>query len=86
MDAGNMPEYEKPGPPKGEAYGAAAVTQALSGFDFPASKQDLMNARGDREIEIEKGRSMKLRDLLQRVSKDNFDSMADVVSALRNVI
>lgn len=79
-------EYEKPGPARGEAYGAAAVTQALSGIDFPASKDDLISQRGDRDVEVEKGRSMKLRDLLQRLPQNNFNSMSDLVSSLRDVL
>ena len=38
--------YEKPGPPKGEAYGIAAV-----GTNFAEGKQDLLNKAGGKTIE-----------------------------------
>lgn len=72
--------YEKPGPPKGHAYGMAAVTQALEGTDFPASKQDLMNRAGDKDVEIEKGKPVKLRSILEKMPDRQYNSMADVVS------
>jgi hypothetical protein len=77
--------YEKPGPDKGEAYGMAAVTQALQGTQFPASKQDLINRAGNQEIAWTKGgRKMRLADLIRESPSDNFASMAQVVSAVAN--
>ena len=78
--------FETRGPEPGEAYGSAAVTQALGGVDFPASKDELISMRGDRDVQVEKGEHMKLREILQRLPQDNFDSMADLVSALRDVM
>ena len=57
--------YEKPGPPKGTAYGIAAVTQALEGVDFPASRSDLLRRAGSQEIEFYKGHPVRLRDILE---------------------
>ncbi len=74
--------YEKPGPPKGEAYGIASVTQALEGLDFPASKSDLLKKAGDKSIEWTKGHSLKLRDILQQLPDEQYPSMAQVVSAV----
>lgn len=75
--------YEKPGPPKGEAYGMAAVTKALQGLDFPANKQDVINRAGDQEIAWRKGgQKVKLADLIRQAPTDHFPSMAQVVSAV----
>lgn len=47
--------YEKPGPPKREAYGIAAVTQALQVVSFPATRPSLLSKAGDKSIEWEQG-------------------------------
>ncbi len=78
--------YEKPGPPKGEAYGIAAVTQALEGTEFPASKQDLLNKAGNKTIEWEKGHEIKLRDIIQEAPAKEYPSMANVVSAVSDAV
>lgn len=75
--------YEKPGVPKGEAYGIAAVTQALEGVDFPASKQDLLNrVKGHEEIHWTKDKTVNLRTIFMRTDMDQFESMAGVVHAV----
>jgi hypothetical protein len=71
--------YDKPGPAKGEAFGIAAITQALSGVDFPASKDDLLRRAGNKEIEYRKGQPVSLRDILEDLDMDEFPSMANVV-------
>lgn len=70
----------KPGPEKGEAYGAAALTQALKGVDFPISRMDLINQVGDRQIEVEKGKPMMMRDVLMACPHDMYNSPVDVVT------
>lgn len=81
-----MPEYEKPGPAKGEAYGIAAVTQALQGLDFPCSKQDLLSKAGDREIEYRKGEPVRLGEILKGTEVDTFHSMSEVVSQVSDAL
>lgn len=72
--------YEKPGPPKGEGYGMAAVTQALEGVDFPASKEDLLaRVRGNEEVHWSKEKTINLRTIFNRMDQDEFESMAGVV-------
>lgn len=78
--------YEKPGPPKGEAYGIAAVTQALQGTDFPVGKDDLLRKAGDKSIEWTKGHSIRLRDVLEEAPVDDYPSMANVVSTVSDVM
>ncbi|OGH96936.1 MAG: hypothetical protein A2104_08265 [Candidatus Melainabacteria bacterium GWF2_32_7] len=70
------------GPAPGNAYGAAAVTQAIRGADFPMSKQDLINRYGDKDIEWTKGNPRKLRDLLIDLPSETFNSPADLEHAL----
>lgn len=75
--------YEKPGPAKGEAYGIAAVTQALEGLDFPASRRDLLaKLKGNEQIHWTKERSVNLRELIDNVDEDRFESMAQIVSLI----
>lgn len=81
----DMP-YDKPGPPKGEAYGIAAVTQALHGLDFPASKQALLERAGDQRIEYRKGEQVSLRQLIDDIDKDSFESMSGVVSCISDAL
>lgn len=84
-DYRGMP-YEKPGPPKGEAYGIAAVTKALHGLDFPASKQALLERAGNQTIEYRKGEQVSLRKLIDDIDKDSFESMAGIVSCISDAL
>jgi len=75
--------YEKPGVPKGEAYGIAAVTQALEGLDFPAKKDDILNrVKGHEQIHWTKDKTVNLRTIFMRTTQDEFESMAGVVHAV----
>ena len=76
--------YEKPGVPKGEAYGIAAVTQALEGLDFPASKQKVLEKvkAGHDEIPWTKDKSVNLRTIFNRIDTDEFESMAGIVQVV----
>lgn len=76
------PRGEKPGPPKGHAYGIAAVTQALQGLEFPASKQDVLRQAGSQKIEYRKGQSLDLGPVLEKAPAKEFPSMAQVVQAV----
>ena len=78
----NRGPYEKPGPDKGEAYGVAAVTQALAGIDFPAKKSDLLAQAGHKKIEYHKGHPVELRRLIHDFPNEEFPTMAEVVEAV----
>lgn len=83
--AENERDDEKPGPAKGEAYGMAAVTQALEGLDFPASKQDVIKkakSGGHDEVSWTKDQKIRISELIQEAPEDNFESMAGVVHAV----
>jgi hypothetical protein len=74
---------EHRGPDKGEAYGVAAVTQALAGIDFPASKEDILQqAQGHEEIHWTKDTTVDLRSLLEQSDQDRFDSMSELVEVI----
>ncbi|WP_066375412.1 MULTISPECIES: DUF2795 domain-containing protein [unclassified Anabaena] len=74
---------EHRGPDKGEAYGVAAVTQALSGIDFPASKDEILQqAKGHEEIHWTKEKTIDLKTLLDQTGRDRFDSMPELVEVI----
>jgi hypothetical protein len=73
------------GPAKGFAFGIASVTQALEGVSFPISKQDLIRQHGRSEIHFTKDSAESLGDILKRVPKDEFLSVADLASAVSDV-
>lgn len=72
----------KRGPEKGEAYGAAAITHALADVDFPKSKKELINQYGNEEIEFKKGEPCKLREVLQDLPDQTYNSPADLEHAI----
>jgi hypothetical protein len=78
--------YDKPGPPEGTAFGIAAITQALKGTDFPATKDDLLHTAGSQTIEYRKGEPVKLRDVIDELDVEDFPSMANVVEAVSDAL
>ena len=74
------------GPEPGHAYGAAAVTNAIKGAHFPMSKNDIIQKYGDKEIELHKGHSVKLKDVLSNVTDETFNSPVDLEKAIANKI
>ena len=78
--------YDKPGPPKGTAFGIAAVTQALEGVDFPATKADLLKRAGNQEIEYRKGQPVSLRRILEDCEDEEFPSMSNVIQAVSGAL
>ena len=78
--------YNKPGPAKGEAYGIAAVTQALDGLHFPASKEQVLERAGSQQIEYRKGQQVDLRPIIEDAPADEFPSMAQVVQAVSEAL
>jgi hypothetical protein len=74
------------GPGKGQAYGVASVTMAMEGVDFPAQKQDLIDEYGDEQINWTKDNPMRLRDILQKVNQNEFNSMSDLTAAVGQAV
>jgi hypothetical protein len=78
--------YDKPGPPKGTAYGIAAVTQALEGLEFPATKEDVLHRAGHQKIHYRKDQEVDLRRIIQDCDVDEFPSMAQIVQAVSDAL
>ncbi|EKE03193.1 MAG: hypothetical protein ACD_20C00234G0015 [uncultured bacterium] len=68
------------------AYGAASITKAIKGADFPCSKQDLINSYGDKEVEYTKGNPQKLRNILNELPSDSYNSPADLEHDVHEVM
>ena len=74
------------GPEPGHAYGAAAIAQAIKGTDFPISRNDLIKRYGDKEVQITKGNSQKLKDILEEIPNETFNSPIDLEKAIADLI
>lgn len=85
-EKGTKQSHNKPGPPEGTAFGIAAITQALSGLEFPAKKQDLLDKAGHQEIEYRKGQPVSLRQLVDDLEEQEFPSMANVIQAMSDAL
>jgi len=70
------------GPAKGFAFGVASVTQALEGISFPISKQELLRQHGKVTIHWTKDSTENLGELLKAIPQDEFQSVAEVASAV----
>ncbi len=83
MTSASQKGHEHRGPEKGEAYGAAAVTQALEGVDFPISKKDLLkHIKGHETIHWKKDKTLSLRSLIEQTGRDRFENMRELVEAI----
>lgn len=78
--------YDKPGPPKGTAFGIAAITQALEGLDFPVSKQELLAKAGHQRIEYRKDQPVELRPILEDLEDTEFPAISNVVQAISEAL
>lgn len=66
--------------------GVGTVLDAVEGCAFPVSKQELMDTRGDQEIELLAGSREKLRVILLRTDEDEFLSVTDLVQKIQRVV
>lgn len=66
--------------------GVSTVLDAVEGCAFPVSKQELMDTRGDKEIELLAGSREKLRVILLRTDEDEFLSVTDLVQKIQRVV
>jgi len=64
-------------------YGAAAIAQCFKDVDFPISKKQLVRKYGKCVVEIEKGETMKLKDVLDYVEDGTFNSPVDIEKSLK---
>lgn len=61
---------------------ANKVKAALSGITFPTTKQDIISKTGNAQVEVAEGRRVSVRDALQPVEKDRFDSSSELLNQL----
>jgi hypothetical protein len=60
--------------------GVVAIIEALEGVQFPATKDEIVEAVGDRTIRLQRGAtSMKLGDLIGDLECEKFESLGGVV-------
>jgi hypothetical protein len=78
--------YDKPGPAKGEAYGIAAITRALEGVGFPATKDALLKRAGNQQIEYRKGQPVNLRRIIEDLEDAEYPSMANVIHSVSEAL
>ena len=66
--------------------GVSTVLDAVQGCAFPVSKQELIDTRGDQDVELRSGSREKLRVILLRSDADEFLSVTDLVQKLTRVV
>jgi hypothetical protein len=66
--------------------GVSTVLDAVEGCAFPVSKQELMDTRGDQDVELRGGSREKLRVILLRTEADEFLSVTDLVQKIARVV
>ncbi|MHB0975740.1 MAG: DUF5789 family protein [Candidatus Aquicultorales bacterium] len=62
------------------AFGMASLSEALRDVSFPISRNDLINQVGDRDVQVEQGKTMKMRDFLSACSHDMYNTVTDVTT------
>lgn len=63
--------------------GIEAVAQALRLESFPSDKGALYYSVGDIEVEAKQGGFVPVRDVLDRIGKDNFNSAEEAIDDIR---
>jgi len=82
-EASLNPEWNADRP---QNVGVSTVLDAVEGCAFPVSKQELIDTRGDKDIELRGGSREKLRVVLLRTDEDEFLSVTDLVQKLERVV
>lgn len=62
------------------AMGEASLSKALEGVNFPISRQDLINQVGDKQVEVEEGKTMSMSELISACEHETYNSPIDVTS------
>lgn len=60
------------------------LVDSLDDLPFPLGKRELVAAAGHRQLRFPSGRAVALADLLAGVRRELFESIIDVVEALRH--
>ncbi|HVL47476.1 MAG TPA: hypothetical protein VM889_02870 [Candidatus Thermoplasmatota archaeon] len=59
---------------------ADRVKQALTDIQFPTTKQEIINKKGNTTVEVAEGKTVTIRDALQPVQKDRFESSNELLN------
>lgn len=59
------------------------IRQQIEGVNFPVSKNELVDKVGNKNVTVG-GRTMNMRDVINRVPKDRFTSQDELMTELRN--
>jgi len=78
-----MPEF-KPPEPEINAHGVAALGSIFKYVDFPITKQEIIQKYGNRDIEYTSGETMKVCEIIENSSKDEFSSLDELEQAFHN--
>ncbi|OGH95687.1 MAG: hypothetical protein A2287_03820 [Candidatus Melainabacteria bacterium RIFOXYA12_FULL_32_12] len=71
---------------KSGVYGAAAIAQAFKGASFPMSKEDILEKYGDRKVQYHVGKKEHLRDVIENIPDETFNSTVDLEHALHETL
>ena len=64
--------------------GVDAIRNQLENVNFPASKNELVTQIGEKKVNLG-GRDVNLREVINRTSKDRFNSKDELVNELKNM-
>lgn len=66
----------------GKTFGVSALTEALEDIQFPISRSNLLQKKGQVKIQWVQDESETLESLLDNVEQDEFYGVSDIVSAI----
>ncbi len=61
------------------------IENELNNVQYPATKQEIIQKLGNKEVEGMGGRKMPVRDVINKLPKDRFESKSEVTRELQNL-
>lgn len=61
------------------------IENELNSVNFPATKQDIISKLGSKEVEATGGKRMHLRDVINKLPRDRFESRTEVTREIKNL-
>lgn len=74
------------GSPQPQVFGEEAIRKALEGIEFPASKDQILQRAGPQNIQYRRLEPVILRDVVDGLPQDGFQSMDEVVRLVAQAI
>ena len=62
-------------------YGAASLTQVVSGIEFPKTKTEILNKYGKKTLHYSKSNIKTIKEVLEKSPQENFSTMSEFVEA-----